>query len=310
MDKTEIIESILRKQAERYGLQENIIRRSLSWIEENRAGIIEFESISRSAECSDPPGFLFYWGDLSVLEKFRIAFVGTRKPDGYGRHFVESAAAAYRGANVSTVSGFASGIDSAVHNESLKNGVSTVAVTGSGFAVNYPAENRILKKKIAESGLMLSEYSPFIRASRVNLINRNRIIAAISDAVVIVQGGERSGTLNTLNWAIKMKKRVFALPGNIENSLSFAPNYALSRGGECIVSIDSLPRAERGEKVKMEFSDDEAVVLKLVKEHLTSDDIMNASPFTKEKLFSIIIKLELKGAVRRDFNGTIYTTED
>lgn len=310
MENREIIEGIAEKQAEKYGLPAGSVEKTLNWIEAHGAGVVRFKSLIRGSDVEEQPEYLFYWGDKSSFDKYKVAFVGTRKPDGYGRSFVESAASAYRDCEISTVSGFAVGIDSAVHSESLKNGITTIAVTGSGFAVNYPSANASLKNRIIKGGVMLSEYSPYVRASRVNLISRNRIISAISDTVVIVQGAERSGTLNTLNWALKMNRRVLALPGNIENKLSFAPNYALSQGAGCITSVGMLPLASGVKKRKAEISVDEKTVLELIKNSGNTDDLLSASPFTKEKLFSIIVKLELKGAVRRDFNGTIYSTED
>jgi len=310
MDQTDNIERILDEQSVKYGLASSIIKKSKEWIKEHNSGLVRFSEIFSGDSYQNLPEFLFYSGDISLLKKFKLAAVGTRKPDEYGKGFTEKILRRYRNCTITTLSGFALGIDSAVHTESLKNGIGTIAVTGCGVGIDYPASNNSLKKEILKKGLFISEYSPYVRASRVDLISRNRIIASLADAVLIIQGGERSGTLNTLNWAFKMKKDIYALTGDANNKLSFAPNYAIYKGAKCIYSTDVLPEISKKKKMSFSYTEEEKKIADLIAIYKNADDVMKASPFTKEKVLSIITKLEMKGAIRRNFNGTIYLTED
>ena len=254
------------------------------------------------------PDILFSMGKTALLKKKKIAIVGSRLPDTYGLAMTEKIIKRISTDYV-TVSGFARGIDTAVHQFSIDNNLGTIGVLGCGFSVNYPSSNAKLRKEMIDRALLITEYGPFVKPRRLNFTSRNQIITYISDIVIIIQGGNRSGTINTLNNAIKMKKRIFALPGPINNKLSFAPNYAISRGAEIITTLDSLDFCNTSTKT-VDIDSSEREILQMIEQGMDIDGIMRKSLFTNKKLFSILISLEMKGIIVKSVNNTYELLED
>lgn len=297
---------ILRVQAERYREGEAFIERSLQWIENSNVEIInDFKDRDAPEKMQD---MLFAMGNKDLIKRKKIAIIGSRKPDAYGMGILEMLLKRMSGEYI-TVSGFARGIDTAVHRKSIEHNIPTIAVLGCGFAIDYPSSNRELKKSIIKDGLLLSEYGPYVKPRKFNFISRNQIIAYISDAIVIIQGTSRSGTLNTLNSALRMKKEVYALPGNINNKLSYAPNYAVSRGAHILYDMDKLPFT--GENADTyELSEHEREVMAMIRKYSDIDSILRHSIFTNTRLFSILINLEMKGIIKKTNNNQYIIMED
>lgn len=297
---------ILETQAKKYKEGKDFIERSLQWIRDNDVSLIE------DYKSDDAPqgmgGMLFAMGNTSLMGKKKIAIIGSRMPDAYGMGMLEMLMRRISGEYV-TVSGFARGIDSAVHRLSIKNKIPTIAVLGCGFAINYPSSNSKLKREIMNDGLMITEYGPFVKPRRYNFISRNMIIAYISDAIVIVQGTSRSGTLNTLNSALKMKKKVYAVPGNINVKLSYAPNYAISRGAEILYDVNELPFTQKHTHNAL-ISEHEREVLGMIEKYSDIDSILRHSVFTNTRLFSILLNLEMKGIIKKTANNKYILMED
>ena len=162
---------------------------------------------------SNPPAVLFVLGDLSHLSRCAgTAIVGARDCSEY------SSAVAYRFAlslgadKVNIISGLASGIDSAAHTGALDGGGVTTAVLGSGILYDYPKGSMPLKKRIATRGAVISEYLPTARPARENFKIRNRMITGLSDCILVVEAGEKSGALNSANHAAEQGKEVFVIP--------------------------------------------------------------------------------------------------
>ncbi len=299
------IETVLLSKFKSIEENSNIIKQSIEWINKNNVGVtkkhLEKEKNKNIVD------YLFYMGNEKLLENPIIAIIGSRVPSDYGNNAVERIIRSIKGDYV-TVSGFARGIDSAVHRSSVKHNIPTIGVLGCGFAVNYPSSNNKLKKDIIDSGLLLSEYAPFTKPYSFNFITRNEIIAHISDVLIIIQGKKRSGTLNTLNAAMKLNKEIYALPGNIDNELSFAPNYAIKCGASPICDISSLYFTKKISAAKL--TEDEQSILKIVKNNSSIDNLIKKAIFTKSRLFSIIINLEIKGIIKRTKNNTYAVMED
>jgi DNA processing protein len=159
---------------------------------------------------SDPPPILYIKGDWNVISEKFVAIVGTTKPaqDGIRVTIELSRELVSRGFGI--ISGLAAGIDSAAHLGTLKENGKTVAALGCGILNIYPQENILLSRQIEKTGLLISEYDPHTRVSRPNLILRNRIISALSRAVVVVEIGEKTaGELITASYAIKHAKPLF-----------------------------------------------------------------------------------------------------
>ena len=304
----------IHEQLKTYNLDENdYFDKSIDWLGKHNVSYMNDFIDKEFPLKKKVPELLFLLGNKSLLNKLKIGIVGSRKGDNYAKSFIEQLVKKFENIDCVTISGFALGIDSHVHRMSLKYNVPTIAIIGNGFAIDYPMQNKKLKKEIIEKGLFISQFSPFIKPYSWNFIKRNLLIAYFSDILIIVEGGKASGTLSTLNWALKANKKIYALPGDIDKILSYAPNYAISKGAEIIYSlndIDFIKDTKKDNRKKINLEENESIIFNLIKEHSSIDEILDIAPFEKDEILSIIIKLELKGIIRRDFNNTIYTTED
>ncbi|CAJ1583963.1 DNA-processing protein DprA [[Mycobacterium] wendilense] len=162
------------------------------------------------------------------------AIVGTRAATSYGEHVASDWAAALVEREVAVVSGGAYGIDGAAHRAALAGSGTTVAVLAGGIDVLYPAGHSALLHRIATSGLLVSEYPPGVRPARHRFLTRNRLVAAISGATVVVEAGLRSGAANTAAWAAAMGRVVCAVPGPVTSTASAGCHQLLRRGAELV----------------------------------------------------------------------------
>ena len=182
----------------------------------------------------DPPPLLFLKGDLKLLRRAGVAIVGSRKATGVGRRAAEALGRELGGAGIPVVSGMALGIDGEAHRGALQVGGSTVAVLGSGFERVYPAAHRRLFHEIGERGLLLTEFLPAEPALPHHFPKRNRIIAALSRAIVVVEAGRRSGALITVDHGLDLGKEVLVVPGSVENRQTAGSNALLRDGATAL----------------------------------------------------------------------------
>ncbi|HET7565146.1 MAG TPA: DNA-processing protein DprA [Gemmatimonadaceae bacterium] len=185
----------------------------------------------------DPPPHLFAVGSLDMLRPPSVAIVGTRGATPYGERVTREIAAALARAGVSIVSGLARGIDGFAHRAALEAGGRTVAVLGTGVDVAYPASHRTLHAQIATRGLLLSEELPGDRASGGSFPKRNRVIAALTQATIIVEAPYRSGALITAEHMLDLGRVVAAVPGPIDAPQSVGSNELLRDGALAITSV-------------------------------------------------------------------------
>lgn len=193
-----------------------------------------------------PPPLLYVRGNIAVLNNIVYAgIVGCRKCDSYGRQVSFDIAREIGETGAGIVSGGAEGVDAAAHSGALRANAPTIAVMGSGLDVIYPASNRELFDKIEKrGGAIISEFDMGEPPRKRNFPHRNRIIAALSTALVVTRAGRRSGALITANQAINLNKTVFAVPGNIGEYLSAGTNALIRDGAMPLLSamdvIDEL----------------------------------------------------------------------
>lgn len=184
----------------------------------------EWPELLREFTTEKPVRRLFVEGAPLPSGKRSVAVVGSRRPSSAG---VEAATAITRGlaeAGFTVVSGLAVGIDAVAHRTALECGGHTIAVLGCGHDVDYPKANSGLRRKIASTGTIVSEYDPGVQPDRFHFPERNRIIAGVSKAVVFVEGAQRSGGLITARHAFDANRDVFAVPGSFRNPLAAGPN--------------------------------------------------------------------------------------
>lgn len=189
---------------------------------------------------SEPPRVLYATGELSLLKRKAAAIIGSRTPSLYGMRIGYEAAQAVARAGAVVVSGLARGLDSRAHRAALDHGGGTIAVVGCGFDHCYPRGNEPLQNEIRERGLLLSEYAPDTEPRKYHFPSRNRIIAALSSAVLVVEGRATGGTSSTAKWANEMNVPVLAVPGRITDELASGPNQLLQNGAKPYLTPEDL----------------------------------------------------------------------
>ena len=177
-----------------------------------------------------PPEVLYVDGDPSVLDRPRVALIGTRRCSAGGRQTARELGRELADAGVCVVSGLAYGIDAAAHAGALEGVAPPVAVVGTGLDVLYPAQNAELWRAVAAKGAVLSEYPPGTPPERWRFPARNRIIAALADVVVVVESHAAGGSLHTVEAALERDRMVMAVPGSVRSPASAGTNALLAAG--------------------------------------------------------------------------------
>lgn len=191
-----------------------------------------------------PPKVLWAEGDLALLDRPCVAIVGTRRATAYAERVAHELGRVLALAGATVVSGLARGVDACAHHGALDVDGATAAVLGTGLDVVYPRAHVKLQRTIAQKGLLLSELEPGDPAHGGSFPERNRIIAALCSATIVVEGGEQSGALITAGHALEMGRNVGAVPGPIDVPQSFGSNKLLVSGAAVIASMaDALTLA-------------------------------------------------------------------
>ncbi len=188
----------------------------------------------------DPPPILFLRGDAALLDGPAVAVVGSRKATGYGRRMAGRIAGALARAGVTVVSGLALGVDAAAHRGALDAGGRTLAVLGAGVDVPHPATNAALFEILAAEHLLVSEFLPGSPALSHHFPKRNRILAALSRAVVVVEAAERSGALITAEHALDLGREIVAVPGPVDRATSRGANALLRDGAHVLTAPEDV----------------------------------------------------------------------
>ncbi|MDX1493153.1 MAG: DNA-processing protein DprA [Longimicrobiales bacterium] len=190
---------------------------------------------------ADPPPLLFLHGRMELLARTpTVTIVGARRSTARGRATAERLGAALGRAGACVVSGLALGIDGAAHAGALRAGGDTVAVLGAGPDVAYPRFHRRMHAEIRSRGLLVSEFPPGTEAAPHHFPRRNRILAALAGAVVVVEAGRRSGSLITVDHALDLGKEIWAVPGPIDTAVCAGSNRLLADGARPLVSVDGF----------------------------------------------------------------------
>lgn len=252
------------------------------------------------------PERLYYLGELPTARRPTVAIVGTRRPTPYGTEVTTKLAGDLARRGVIIVSGMALGVDGLAHRAALDAGGTTIAVQGNGLSRFYPRTHEQLGRDIiANGGAIVSEYEPEVPARDFQFLERNRIVSALSDAVLITEASARSGTLNTARHAIEQGKDVFVVPGNITSPLSAGCNLLLRQGATPVMSADDIleviaPQLLK-DQVQLTLGDNplQTKILSLLQQGLRDGDEIqrlaevNASDFATE-----LTMMELNGQIR------------
>lgn len=254
----------------------------------------------------DAPVYLFKRGNAEVNPSRTIGIVGTRNATAYGRSFCNELIASLRELDVVVISGLALGIDAQAHFSALENNMVTWACIANGHENIYPKENKKLVRRIEENGLVFSELAPTVKAEREYFQTRNRCIAALSDALLIVESAAKGGALVTANFANDFNKEVFALPGRANDAYSKGCNNLIrQQKAHLITSAEELCslmewkiETKATQLVLPELNTEETKIFNLLRrEHALELDVLKWK-FEGENLALHLLKLELKGVVR------------
>lgn len=269
------------------------------------------EKLSRLAH---PAGTLTYDGvALPVFDNKKIvAIVGTRKPTAYGKTITTKLAETAANHGIVTISGLAIGIDGLAHEATLAAHGQTIAVLPSGIEKIYPALHRQLAKKIiASNGTLVSEYEPSHTPRKREFIERNRLIAALADLVIIPEAALRSGSLNTAQNAFNMSIPVAVVPGNITSPMSEGTNFLLKKGAHALTAptdmLDLLGLQKSSAQTALSLDGDDLIESLILKEvahgRSSTTELQHAINLPIIELQTALTMLEVKGRVKADELG-------
>jgi DNA processing protein len=267
----------------------------------------------RLKHCEDAPIVLYVKGNTDFDRNKVVSIVGTRNPTDYGRsmtkELVERLAAAHP--DVLVVSGLAYGIDICAHKASLKNNLETVGVLGHGLSVLYPAVHREVAKQMIEKGALVTEFRHDEKPESPNFVKRNRIIAGLSDATIVMESGEEGGALITADIANSYNRDVFAFPGRVNDRYSVGCNRLIKCNRAALIErLEDLEylmgwqKSDKGRALQkelfVELTEDEKTLTELIRADnaATIDILAIRSNLPVSKVSALLLGLEFKGLVR------------
>jgi DNA processing protein len=290
---------------------------------ENIKALVQSDSLypGRLKHFPDSPLVLFFKGEADLNTEHVVSIVGTRNISSYGKHLTEQLIQHLAEFEVLVISGLAYGVDSAAHRVSLLNDIPTVGVLGHGLDRIYPAENKSLAAKMLTKGGLLTEFCSNTKPDRQNFPMRNRIVAGMSDAIVVIETKSGGGSLITAEFGNEYNKDVFAFPGKVGDELSAGCNQLIkNHKAHLIESGEDLTEMLRWEKpgnvrhkqVKKElfvnFTEDEDKVVQMIrsKQKVNIDLLSHCLNFTPSQLANILLNLQFKGVVQ-EMPGKTYS---
>jgi len=258
----------------------------------------------------DPPVILFVRGELREKDADTVAVVGTRAPTAYGKQIADELSGELASAGMTIVSGFAKGIDTIAHLAALEAGGRTIAVLGNGLDVVYPAENRRYLPIFEDDAVFISEFPFGTKPDAPNFPQRNRIISGLSHGVIVVEAGSRSGAVLTALDSVDQNREVFSVPGRLTDPKSAGCLRLIRNGAIPVENAQQIlnvlnphlkvPRSPVQQKIRLDLEGDEAVIYKILsREPKHIDDISAECGLDSSLLLTVLLSLELKGAVRQ-----------
>lgn len=265
-------------------------------------------------ECFDAPAIIYQKGNYNE-QKIFLSLVGTRNITNYGKSFLEDFLQEISGKKIITVSGLALGTDSEVHHLSLKHNIPTIGVLAHGFQTLYPSKNKRLAEQIIENeGALITEFNYSQKPERENFIQRNRIIAGLSSATIIVETAFGGGSVSTATFANGYNRDVFALPGKITDVYSQGCNHliyqnkasAISNIKDLLTELNIITSTEKMEelfpvkKIEPQLNADQKKIYDIVLQNpeIHLDTLFEKTNLTTQKILNIILELELSGRLK------------
>lgn len=275
-------------------------------LKKNKVKVLSLKSSNYPEELkniSQPPVFLYYKGNISLIETRRIGVVGTRKATIYGKITCEKMTEDLVNNEITTVSGLALGIDSICHKKTLDKSGKTIAVVGSGLDIIYPKENRILWENIEKSGLIISEYPLGTEPIGYNFPMRNRIIVGLSRGILVIESQKKGGSLITAELALEEGREVFAVPGDIFSPSSEGCNNLIKNSQAKLTTDIKDIITEYGWEIKnnknnnLNLTSYEEKIFSLLEKEKNLDELILGSSLKASEILSILMDLEIKHAI-------------
>jgi DNA processing protein len=274
--------------------------------------------LARLLQLHNPPEEIYIEGELPTvhvddygrLTPRILTVIGSRKHTSYGKDVLEKFFAALLGQPIVIISGLALGIDGLAHSNAMKNGLITIAIPGSGLNKNvlYPhAHNHLAEEILTKGGALISELPSDTMAAQWTFPSRNRIMAALSDAVLVIEAEEKSGTLITARQALELGKDIGVIPGNIFSPNSQGSNALAREGAHIITSsqdvCDLLHIAYTNplKQGAISLNKDESILMELLREPYNKDVLLGKSGMSPTTFLVTLSSLEMKGYIQETF---------
>lgn len=265
----------------------------------------------RLLNCYDSPVLLYYRGTADLNAARIISIVGTRNNTGYGKQVCEKMIEDISKQDILVISGLAFGIDTIAHKAALKNNMQTIAVLAHGLDMIYPLQNKSLAKQMAEQGGLLTDFKSNTNPDKQNFPKRNRIVAGICDALVVIESAQKGGSLITAELANSYNKDVFAIPGRTNDNKSEGCNYLVRNNKALLVTCadDLLDIMNWKQKEKMtvkkqrelfiELTPDEKIITGILqeKENAGIDELYLKSGLSSSAAAQALLMLEMQGII-------------
>ena len=266
---------------------------------------------ARLNNCEDAPMMLYYNGNADLNSNRIISIVGTRRPTSYGVKITRNVIQDLKSKDVLIVSGLAYGIDTIAHSTAVSENIPTIGVLGHGHDRLYPAQNRNLSSRMLENGGLLTEFLSETLPDRENFPKRNRIVAGLSDAVLVVESAPKGGAIITADLANSYNRDVFAIPGRLNDEFSKGCNFliktnrsALAESAEDIAYImgwdNRKPNVKSQRDLFFELSDEQRTIHNILEkdENISVDTIIIKSKLPSSKVSALLLELEFEGIVQ------------
>ncbi|OGI60494.1 DNA protecting protein DprA [Candidatus Nomurabacteria bacterium RIFCSPHIGHO2_01_FULL_37_25] len=263
-------------------------------------------------EIPEPPENLWIIGELPKEDLIYLCIVGSRKFTSYGKEACEKIITGLKGYPIVIVSGFAMGIDTIAHKKAMQVGLKTIVFPGSGLSAEamYPKTNvRLMNEIVENGGCLISEFEPDFKATQWSFPMRNRLMAGISKATLIIEAEERSGTLITARLTTEYNRDLLVVPGSIFSSSSKGTNRLLHQGATPVVCAEDVLEAlgfeqekdeEKQKKLFQDLSPEEKKIVELLREPIPRDDLIRVMKLPIPTANALLSVMEIKGLVKEE----------
>lgn len=265
----------------------------------------------RLLNCYDSPALLYYRGNADLNHSNIVSIVGTRNHSDYGKQQCEKLVEELKEENILIVSGLAFGIDSIAHKTALKNNIPTVGVLAHGLDRIYPTQNKTIAKQMIEQGGLLTDFISGTNPDKQNFPKRNRIVAGICDALLVIESGVKGGSLITAELANSYNKDVFAIPGRVNDAKSEGCNYLIKNNKASLITgapdllnlMNWVPKEKMQPKKQrelfIELSAEEKIVVDILQqqESIQIDELYFKTGLSSSAVAAALLMLEMQGIV-------------